>query len=115
MERVEWQADFYASCLLMPRRLVHAEWHERLGRTKPLLLSDLRPNGTVLMRAETLIREQGKARRSGRRRSLEVAERIARRFGVYGPPCVFALKARAAAARGAAATTHEGGFLRPLF
>ena len=46
-ERVEWQADFYASCLLMPRRLVHAEWKEYLGRTRPLLVSDLRPNGKV--------------------------------------------------------------------
>jgi hypothetical protein len=25
-ERVEWQADFYASCLLMPRNLVFAAW-----------------------------------------------------------------------------------------
>src|SRR5438046_109522 len=31
-ERVEWQADFYASCLLMPPRLVHAEWPARLGQ-----------------------------------------------------------------------------------
>ena len=28
-ERVEWQADFYASCLLMPRELVFAAWEER--------------------------------------------------------------------------------------
>jgi len=27
-ERAEWQADFYASCLLMPRKLVYAAWHE---------------------------------------------------------------------------------------
>jgi Zn-dependent peptidase ImmA (M78 family) len=27
-ERVEWQADFYASCLLMPRKLVFAVWDE---------------------------------------------------------------------------------------
>ena len=27
-EPVEWQADFYASCLLMPRKLVFAEWEE---------------------------------------------------------------------------------------
>ena len=53
-ERVEWQADFYASCLLMPRRLVHAEWQDRLGRTKPLLLSDLRPNEKVMLRGGTL-------------------------------------------------------------
>ena len=45
----------YASCLLMPRRMVHAEWDaDRFGRTKPLLLSDLRPNGRVMSRAETL-------------------------------------------------------------
>ncbi len=25
-ERVEWQADFYASCLLMPRKMVFAAW-----------------------------------------------------------------------------------------
>jgi len=83
-ERVEWQADFYASCLLMPRRLVHAEWHERLGRTKPLLLSDLRPNRTVLMRAETLIHEQGRSEAEAVDDALfeNVAERFARRFGV---------------------------------
>jgi Zn-dependent peptidase ImmA (M78 family) len=27
-ERVEWQADFYASCLLMPRKMVFAAWDE---------------------------------------------------------------------------------------
>ena len=27
-EPVEWQADFYASCLLMPRKLVFAAWDE---------------------------------------------------------------------------------------
>lgn len=27
-ESVEWQADFYASCLLMPRKLVFAAWDE---------------------------------------------------------------------------------------
>ena len=27
-ERVEWQADFYASCLLMPRRMIFATWDE---------------------------------------------------------------------------------------
>ena len=81
---MEWQADFYASCLLMPPRLVHAEWHDRLGRTKPLLLSDLRPNRTVLMRAETLIREQGRGAAEAVDDALfeNVAERIARRFGV---------------------------------
>ena len=83
-ERVEWQADFYASCLLMPRRLVHAEWQDRLGRTKPLLLSDLRPNGKVMSRAETLIHEQGRDEADAVDDALfeSVAEPIARRFGV---------------------------------
>ena len=39
----------------MSRRLVHAEWPERLGQTKPLLLSDLRPNEKVMLRAGPLI------------------------------------------------------------
>ena len=28
---MEWQADFYASCLLMPRKLVIAAWDEMSG------------------------------------------------------------------------------------
>ena len=83
-ERVEWQADFYASCLLMPRRLVHAEWQDSLGRTKPLLLSDLRPNRRVMLRAETLIQEQGRGEADALDDALfeSVAEPIARRFRV---------------------------------
>jgi Zn-dependent peptidase ImmA (M78 family) len=83
-ERVEWQADFYASCLLMPRRLVHAEWKEYLGRTRPLLVSDLRPNGKVMMRAQTLIYEQGRSEGAAVDDALfeNVAEPMARRFGV---------------------------------
>lgn len=34
-EPIEWQADFYASCLLMPRHLVLNAWHERFGHKKP--------------------------------------------------------------------------------
>ena len=37
-ERVEWQADFYASCLLMPRQLLLQAWRDRLGDTKPRVL-----------------------------------------------------------------------------
>jgi Zn-dependent peptidase ImmA (M78 family) len=70
-EPIEWQANFFASCLLMPRRHVHDEWKECLGRTRPLLLSDLHPNGKVMMRAQKLFEE--------------VAEQISRRFGVSAP------------------------------
>ncbi len=59
-EPIEWQANFFAACLLMPRRRVHDEWKERLGRTRPLLLSDLRPNDKVMMRAQSMIYEQGR-------------------------------------------------------
>jgi Zn-dependent peptidase ImmA (M78 family) len=83
-KRLEWQADFYASCLLMPRRLVHAEWQDRLSRNKPLLVSDLRPNNRVMLRAETLIRQQGRGEAEAVDDALleSVAEPIARRFGV---------------------------------
>jgi len=37
-ERVEWQADFYASCLLMPRKLVMRAWRERFGNDHPRVL-----------------------------------------------------------------------------
>ncbi len=37
-ERVEWQADFYASCLLMPRKMVFAAWDEAFPDRKPRVL-----------------------------------------------------------------------------
>jgi Zn-dependent peptidase ImmA (M78 family) len=79
-ERVEIQADLYASYLLMPRRLVLAEWAEwqdRVGRTRPLLVSDLCPNGRVMSRAETWFYEQGR----GEVDAVNDAP-MARRFGV---------------------------------
>ena len=36
-ERVEWQADFYASCLLMPRKLIMQAWHDRFGNLRPFV------------------------------------------------------------------------------
>ena len=33
-ERVEWQADFYASCLLMPREMIFAAWQDRFGNIR---------------------------------------------------------------------------------
>ena len=36
-ERVEWQADFYASCLLMPRKLIFETWRERFGTIAPFI------------------------------------------------------------------------------
>ena len=36
-ERVEWQADFYASCLLMPRKLVFDAWRKEFNTYKPVI------------------------------------------------------------------------------
>ena len=38
-EPVEWQADFYASCLLMPRKLVMAAWDEMFPDRKPRVIA----------------------------------------------------------------------------
>ena len=86
-EPIEWQANFFGSCLLMPRRRVNDEWKECLGRTRPLLLSDLRPNGKVMMRAQTMIYEQGRNEAAAVDDALfeEVAKPIARRFDVSAP------------------------------
>jgi Zn-dependent peptidase ImmA (M78 family) len=83
-EPIEWQADFFSSCLLMPRRRVHDEWKECLGRTRPLLLSELRPNGRVMMRAQTMIYEQARGESGAVDDALfeEAAKPIARRFRV---------------------------------
>jgi IrrE N-terminal-like domain len=42
-ERVEWQADFYASCLLMPRKLIFAVWDEAFPDRKQRVLQPARP------------------------------------------------------------------------
>jgi hypothetical protein len=42
-ERVEWQADFYASCLLMPRKLVFAAWDEAFPDRKRRVLAPETP------------------------------------------------------------------------
>lgn len=83
-ERVEFQADLYASCLLMPRRMGHFEWKERLGRSSPLLLRDLRPNGSVMMRAGRRVHELGQREVDAVDDALleEVAVPFAQRFRV---------------------------------
>ena len=42
-ERVEWQADFYASCLLMPRKLVLAAWSQAFPDHKRRVLQPRTP------------------------------------------------------------------------
>lgn len=42
-EPVEWQADFYASCLLMPRKLVMAAWDEMFPDRRPRVIASVVP------------------------------------------------------------------------
>jgi IrrE N-terminal-like domain len=64
-EPVEWQANFFASCLLMPRRRVHDEWKECLA-------------------TQSMIYKQGRYEAGAVDDALfeKVAKPIARRFGV---------------------------------
>jgi Zn-dependent peptidase ImmA (M78 family) len=43
-EPIEWQADCYAGCLLMPRRLVFDAWRERCGSLNPFIYEANRTN-----------------------------------------------------------------------
>jgi len=83
-EPIERQANIFSSCLLMPRHLVHQEWQECLGHKRPLLLSDLRSNGRVMMRAKPTVYAEGRteAETVGDALFEEVSKPIARRFGV---------------------------------
>jgi hypothetical protein len=40
---IEYQANRFASCLLMPREMMKRAWHEWCGSMDPIYLSDLRP------------------------------------------------------------------------
>jgi hypothetical protein len=56
---VEWQADFYASCLLMPRKLVMAAWDEMFPDRKPRVLRPEMPIGHPYVEIERTTDEFG--------------------------------------------------------
>lgn len=41
-ERIEWQADYYASCVLMPKGMVLNAWQMRFGSTEPIIFELMR-------------------------------------------------------------------------
>lgn len=55
-EPVEYQANRFASCLLMPREMVQHAWYERRGSMDPVYLDDLRANQQQILTAEVLRR-----------------------------------------------------------
>lgn len=81
---IEWQADYFSSCLLMPRGRVHDVWSEELGRDEPLLLPELRSNDRLVMRVQKSMQHRG----SGKTEAIDnaifdgVAKPLAHRFGV---------------------------------
>ena len=58
-EPVEWQADFYASCLLMPRKLVMTAWDEMFPDRKPRVLRPETPIGHPYVEIERMTDEFG--------------------------------------------------------
>jgi hypothetical protein len=58
-EPVEWQADFYASCLLMPRKLVMAAWDEMFPDRKPRMLRPEFPLTHPYVEIERMTDESG--------------------------------------------------------
>jgi Zn-dependent peptidase ImmA (M78 family) len=84
-EPIEWQADYFASCLLMPRRHVLDEWNEHLkGGTGSVLLAALR-NGTIVTHSQAMVYAQRNEFGRGSEHDQvcqQVILPIAERFGV---------------------------------
>lgn len=51
---LEWQANFFAAALLMPRELVLREWEKWRGNLDPIYLDDLRPRRQEIITSELL-------------------------------------------------------------
>jgi len=53
---IEWQADFFAANLMMPREMINRSWHEWHGSMEQIALDDLRPKQREIVTAEVLRR-----------------------------------------------------------
>jgi hypothetical protein len=78
-EPIEWQADFYAACLLMPRRLVYAIWRERFGSLHPFIYEWNRANPAFAPRRSSWVK-LGNILQPDTPDHLIVFNRIAREF-----------------------------------
>ena len=58
-EQIEWQADNFSSCFLMPRQFVLGAWADRFGSLKPIVHSEIaeQPFEPHVYTLETLARE----------------------------------------------------------
>ena len=82
--REEWQADFYASCLLLPREMVFAAWENLFPDHKRRVLLPLIPNDRPFDESDRRFDLLGGdvARVSEDRVLAQVCEPLARRFAV---------------------------------
>lgn len=55
---VEWQADYFSACLLMPRDLVLEAWNAARGALDPVVLDELHPKQQQIL-AHELVRRGG--------------------------------------------------------
>jgi IrrE N-terminal-like domain len=53
---IEWQANFFAASLMMPREMVKRSWHEWRGSMDPIFLHDLQEKRRQIPTAEALPR-----------------------------------------------------------
>jgi Zn-dependent peptidase ImmA (M78 family) len=78
-EPIEWQADFYAACLLMPRRLVYAIWRERFRSLHPFIYEWNKTNPVFAARRSSWVK-LGNSLQPDNPDHLIVFNRIAREF-----------------------------------
>jgi hypothetical protein len=52
-ERIEWQADQFASYLLMPEAMVRWAWRREMGRDEPLTVAELAPRRREMLAGAT--------------------------------------------------------------
>jgi len=76
-ERVEVQADLYASCLLMPRKLVFHAWRNKFGNEHPRML---RGNDRIVIPCNVDEETAAVVRSFDQARDNEVLEHFARPF-----------------------------------
>ncbi len=86
-DMLEWQANHFASCIVMPQKLVHQAWIDRFGHARPLQVKQLRPNQQVMRRAEEIIYRHGRSESAAVNEALleSVALPLARRFKASKP------------------------------
>lgn len=80
-ERVEWQADFYASCLLMPRAFVDLAWRLHFGTSEPFIFALHKNNPAFKYRSAFMHVSEAAARalgEEGQSDSLYAFNKIAR-------------------------------------